>query len=352
MPGESGPPESSSPGLTTGHLGDPLREQRAFFAGEAVVSLEGHRVVSVSGADRQVWLNSLSSQLLLGLAPGITTESLILTPQGRVEHGWLMVDDGETSWLLVEPGRTTALLQWLERMVFRHRVTVTSHGETKRVFAYWAETLPGISHRPPEVIIWADPWPGVSAGGFSYSSGDHPGQEGKLHFVAVDKDSEAFANIPRAGMWALDAADIRSGRPRMAYEVDEKTLPHEVDWLRVAVHLDKGCYRGQETVAKVHNLGHPPRRLVLLHLDGSASAFPEAGSEVLLGEKTVGYVTRFVLDHEWGPIALALIKRSVPAENTLTVTSEGVSIAATQQVLVGVDAGRVKPPQFSRRPAP
>jgi folate-binding protein YgfZ len=338
--------------LATGHLGNPLAEQRAFFAGRAVVALPDHEVVAVSGPDRLVWLNSLSSQLLLGLAPGVTTESLILTPQGRVEHGWLMVDDGDTSWLLVEPGRVPALLAWLKRMVFRNSVTVSAEGEARRVFAYWGDSVPGVTFQPPEMIIWADPWPGVVSGGFAYSGPDHPGAGSALRFAAVAAHAtDPIPDTSRAGQWALDAADIRAGRPRLGSEVDDKTLPHEVDWLRSAVHLDKGCYRGQETVAKVHNLGHPPRRLVLLHLDGSASVIPEPGAEVVWGEKTVGYVTRAVLDYEWGPIALALVKRSVAGEDTLTVVSGGESIAATQQVLVAPDAGRVNAPGFSRRPS-
>lgn len=350
VPGEPGTPDSLVPGCATGHLGDPLREQRAFFSGAAVVSCVGFEVVSVFGPDRLAWLDTLSSQALAGVSPGVTAESLILTPQGRVEHGWLMVDDGDTSWLLVEPGRTATLMHWLERMVFRNNVAVTARGESYRVFAYWADSLDGVSHRPPETIVWADPWPGVVSGGFAYSGADHPGAGSRLHFVAVPaSSSDVFPGMSRAGMWALDAADIRTGRPRLSTEVDDKTLPHEVDWLRTAVHLDKGCYRGQETVAKVHNLGHPPRRLVLLHLDGSESVVPRAGSEVVVGEKTVGYVTRAVIDHEWGPIALALIKRSVPGEEPLTVLCEGIRIAATQEVLVAPDAGRVNAPHFSRR---
>ncbi len=122
--------------------------------------------------------------------------------------------------------------------------------------------------------------------------------------------------------------------------MDATTIPHEVDWLRSAVHLTKGCYRGQETVAKVHNLGHPPRRLVMLHLDGSEGVLPESGDSVSLGEKTVGRVTSAARHHELGPIALAVVKRSTDPAATLTVVSaEGTSIAAAQEVIVPPDAG-------------
>src|SRR5699024_12183905 len=77
------------------------------------------------------------------------------------------------------------------------------------------------------------------------------------------------ADLPCAGSLAAEALRIAAWRPRWETEVDERSIPHESDWLRSAVHLEKGCYRGQETVAKVHNRGHAPRRLTMLHLDGS-----------------------------------------------------------------------------------
>ena len=72
-----------------------------------------------------------------------------------------------------------------------------------------------------------------------------------------------------AGTWAYEALRIAAGRPRLGLDTDHRTIPHELGWIETAVHLSKGCYRGQETVARVHNLGHPPRRLVRLHLDGA-----------------------------------------------------------------------------------
>jgi folate-binding protein YgfZ len=111
----------------------------------------------------------------------------------------------------------------------------------------------------------------------------------KVHVVSIT--GVAASGIPLAGLLALEALRIAVWRPRFATEVDEKTIPHELDWLRTAVHLSKGCYRGQETVAKVHNLGYPPRRLVMLYLDGSNTVLPSGGDEVVLDEKTVGHVT-------------------------------------------------------------
>jgi tRNA-modifying protein YgfZ len=121
--------------------------------------------------------------------------------------------------------------------------------------------------------------------------------------------------------------------------VDAKSIPHELDWLRSAVHLSKGCYRGQETVAKVHNLGHPPRRLVLLQLDGSEGVLPSPGDEVALGDTAVGRVTSAGLHYELGPIALAVVKRTTDPAAVLTVNSAGTVLAAAQEVIVPPDAG-------------
>jgi tRNA-modifying protein YgfZ len=136
-------------------------------------------------------------------------------------------------------------------------------------------------------------------------------------------------------MWAHEALRIAAGRPRLGLDTDDRTIPHEVGWIEAAVHLSKGCYRGQETVARVHNLGHPPRRLVLLQLDGSEDRLPAPGSAVRLGDATVGFTGSAARHYEQGPIALALVKRTVPVEATL----QADGIAAAQEVIVPPDAG-------------
>jgi folate-binding protein YgfZ len=189
-------------------------------------------------------------------------------------------------------------------------------------------------------LIWVDPWSAVVAGGHQYALvGRHPGADWTYREILVERGTDRGTDLsafPASGTLALEALRIAAWRPRLAAEADEKTIPHELDWLRSAVHLNKGCYRGQETVAKVHNLGHPPRRLVLLHLDG---VVPAVASEVRSGDVVVGTVTSAGLHYELGPIALAVIKRSVdPTIDLVVDTADGV-IAAAQEVIVPPDAG-------------
>src|SRR5690606_2346275 len=206
-----------------------------------------------------------------------------------------------------------------------------------------ADRLVAAAVRPAETpVVWADPWAGVAVGGWQYAATDeHPGAEYAWVEAVVDAEGIAsLADEPLAGSLAAEALRIAAWRPRWAAEVDERTIPHEADWLRTAVHLNKGCYRGQETVAKVHNLGHPPRRLAMLHLDGSDSVLPENGDIVYDGDEEAGRITSAARHHELGPIALAVLSRRTPADHDLIVATGESRIAAAQEIIVPADAGR------------
>lgn len=330
------------------HYGNPLGEQRELAAGHAIVDLSDRDILSVSGPDRLSWLDSLTSQRLLGLEPGVAAETLLLDPSGRVEYAARVLDDGETTWLLMDAGTGAGFLAFLTKMRFMLRVEVRDRGEEFATIGTIGEPsahprLASVTAAPNGVpLAWLDPWRSIVAGGFQYAAiADHPAADWNYLEVLVERSRLAeLSTVPAAGTLALEALRIEAWRPRAATELDATTIPHEVDWLRSAVHLSKGCYRGQETVAKVHNLGHPPRRLVLLHLDGSEGVLPAAGDEVLLDGSPVGRVTAAALHHELGPIALAVVKRSASPDAALTVpTSDGPLMAAAQQIIVPPDAG-------------
>ncbi|WP_068251332.1 CAF17-like 4Fe-4S cluster assembly/insertion protein YgfZ [Janibacter corallicola] len=316
------------------HYGDPLREQRLLEEGLGVVDLSHRGVVTVTGPDRLSWLHTLTTQHLSDLPPHTSAETLVLTPKGKVEHDLHLVDDGERTWLTVEPGTAPALAEWLDSMRFMLRVEVADVTEE---YAVLGETI-GREGAPGEPPTWVDPWPGVVGDTALYGPPpeEHPGRFRPWREVVVPKGELAATVGDRelVGTWSAEALRIAAWRPRLGAETDHRTIVHEVDWLRTAVHLHKGCYRGQETVARVHNLGRPPRRIVFLHLDGSGHILPEVGAEIRLGEKTVGRITSRARHHEDGPIALAVIKRNTDVDADLLVEPD---IAAAQTVIVPRD---------------
>ena len=279
------------------HYGAISAEQRRLVDGGTFVDLSHRDVVTISGSDRLTWLHSLTTQFLENLAPGVATEVLLLSPQGRIEHGFSGIDDGETFWAHTEQGAGAPLVAFLERMKFFMRAEVSLATDEWAVIG-----LPGLTWRivPRSTLL--------------------------------DLPAELGAPV---GLWAWEALRIEAGLVRVGLDTDDRTIPNEVGLLGVAVHLDKGCYRGQETVARVHTLGRPPRRLVMLHLDGSVDHLPPHDSDVLHDGVRVGFVGTAARHHELGPIALAMVKRNVPVEAPLL--ADGV--AATQEVIVDPAAG-------------
>jgi folate-binding protein YgfZ len=300
------------------HYGDPFAEQRALAGRLGVVDRSHRGVLRVTGADRLSWLHNLTTQDLERLAPGVATEALVLSPQGHVEHHLTLTDDGSATWIHVEPGEAAALLDFLTSMRFMLRV------DPEDVTADCAV-----------LTVLGPDTPAGDLGGLRLDAGlgiDLIVARPELTAVVESLQSAGGA---LAGMWAYEALRIAAGRPRLGLDTDHRTIPHEVGWIETAVHLTKGCYRGQETVARVHNLGHPPRRLVLLHLDGSEDKLPSHGADVVLDGASVGFAGSAARHYELGPIALGLVRRTAPVDATFTVDG----IAAAQEVLVSPEAG-------------
>ena len=324
------------------HFGNPNIEQRNLAEGKAAVDLGARGIITVTGVDRLDWLHSLLSQNLKNLLPGVSAEALLLDPQGHIEQVIHFLDDGETSWLIVEAEGREALLAWLNKMIFRMRVEVADRSNDFAVLGHIGVGISQAHVSNGVQLIWQDPWPGVVTGGVRYSMARPAKWQWTESLVEVDKVAEALANFEKAGTLAYDALRIAAHRPRQLTEVDGKALPHEFDWMSTAVHMSKGCYRGQETVAKVHNLGHPPRRLTFLHLDGSGHFLPAAGDEIFVAgeERARGFVTVAAQHFESGPIALALLSRGVPEDAALIVRTETGDIDASQEVIVPASAGK------------
>ncbi|WP_406722655.1 folate-binding protein [Streptomyces althioticus] len=296
------------------HYGDLFREQRALADGTGFVDLSHRGVVTVSGAERLGWLHLLLTQHVQELPAHEATEALILSANGHIEHALYLVDDGETTWAHVEPGTQEALVAYLESMKFFYRVEVADRTEDVAVVHLPAGSIAEV---PEGAAVRETPY-------------------GRDLFLPRG-DLEKFARTagPAAGLLAYEALRVEQHRPRLGFETDHRTIPHELGWIGSAVHLQKGCYRGQETVARVQNLGKPPRRLVFLHLDGSEVHLPVPGTELRLADdgpdgRKIGFITTSVRHHELGPVALALVKRNVPVDARLLAGDT----AAAQETVV------------------
>ena len=324
------PAEGRDTGVAA-HYGDPYAEQRALDLAAGLVDRSNRGVLRITGPDRLGWLHSLTTQHLERLGPGGAAEALILSPQGHIEHHLTLTDDGTATWVHVEPGTAADLLAFLESMRFMLRV------EAADVSAEYAVlTLLG-----PDADV---PLPDAAAAAIRGAFGiDVLVDRGRLEAAAAGLREQGLA---LAGLQAYEALRIAAHRPRFGLDTDHRTLPHEVGWIESAVHLDKGCYRGQETVARVHNLGHPPRRLVFLHLDGSEDRLPGHNDPVELDGAAVGFVGSTARHYVLGPIGLALVKRTTPVDATLLAGG----VPAAQEVVVPPDAGGNVKVTLKRRP--
>ncbi|OBH87681.1 folate-binding protein YgfZ [Mycobacterium sp. E2989] len=326
-------PEAGPDAGAVWHYGDPLGEQRAAETDAVVIDRSHRAVLTLTGGERQKWLHNISTQHVSDLPDGTSTQNLSLDGQGRVEDHWIQTELGGTTYLDTEPWRGEPLLDYLRKMVFWSDVApaaadlaVLSLLGPRLADGAVLDAL-GLDDLPAELT--AAP---LAGGGFVRRMPGAPADEIELDLLVPRADSAAWqdrlvqAGLRHAGVWAYEAHRVAALRPRLGVDTDERTIPHEVGWIGAAVHLDKGCYRGQETVARVHNLGRPPRMLVLLHLDGSVER-PATGDPVLAGGRAVGRLGT-VVDHvDLGPVALALLKRGVPADTELA-TGPQASVAA------------------------
>ncbi|MBB6118282.1 YgfZ/GcvT domain-containing protein [Nocardiopsis algeriensis] len=316
------------------HYGDPAHEGRAIERSSAWVDRSNRDVVRVSGPDRLNWLNDLTSQLTKDLAPGTATEALVLDNRGHLRHHLSLVEDGEAVWIHTEPGQGAELARFLDSMRFMLRVEVEDLGGSRSVLTVLGPQRASVieSVAPEDTPVRA--------------AEDQTDLFVPSERLVETAEALTAAGARPAGMWPYEAHRIEHHRVRPGLDTDERTIPHEVDWVGRAVHLEKGCYPGQETVARVHNLGRPPRRLVMLHLDGTAERLPAVGSPIELDGRAIGRVGSSARHHELGPIALGVVKRTAPVDADLVVDG----IAAGQEVVVDPDTGANARITLRRRP--
>lgn len=337
VPGAVAGPPGSADAAVAWHYGDPLGEQRAAVERVAIVDRSHRFVIAMTGKERLTWLHTISSQHVANLGDGRSAENLDLDLNGRVLNHFVLTELDGTVWIDAEAARGPELLSFLQKMVFwadakpvaapdyavlsllgpKAESLIETLGVSALPDIYAAVALPGGG------FIRRMPWPTADSFDLLVPRADLTTWWTRLRAAGAEA----------AGSWTFEALRVVALRPRIGLDTDDRTIPHEANWIGGieefgAVHLNKGCYRGQETVARVHNLGKPPRHLVLLHLDGSADGRPEPGDPVTAGGRAVGVVGTVVDHYELGPIALALIKRNIPADTQLVAGPCAASIDA------------------------
>jgi len=274
------------------HYGDPLREQRWLEAGTGTVDLANREVFRITGAARAAYLNLLGTAKLDELAPGRSASTFLLDPQGHILFFAALVETGEEIWGWTEPGCGAGLTDHLNRMRFRMDVDAQL--------------------REDMGVVWIG------------SPSDWPCREGTPNclggaeaFIPRTETESVMARGNPVGLWAYTARRIAAGVVRIGVDTDSRTLPNELGVPSENLDLGKGCYPGQETVARVYNVGAPPRRLVRLHFDGSEERFLDPLTPLTLDGVPVGRLGSMAYHHELGPIGLSLIKRETDDDTTL-----------------------------------
>lgn len=315
------------------HFGDPSGEQASLAAGEGSVDLSHRGVLRITGEDRLTWLNSISSQKIDELSPRTSALNLILTPHGHVEHELHCIEDGEALWLIVEGDQVSAILAYLESMKFMAQIEIAD--VSKQYSVIWEPTHDLDQSGLPTWLM-----PSFFAAGTMADTGESKGGDpakyvpkrpaflvGREVIVPAEQAlARMTATGSPAGSWALEALRTAAAVPRFGFETDHRTLPHEVGWLGAGVHLEKGCYRGQEAVARVHNLGRPPRCLVMLYLDGIDEELPKHGATVTIEAEEVGWIASTARHFERGPIATAVLKSKFAVPGEVDVENSRASV--------------------------
>ena len=271
-------------------------------------SITSHRreieLIDVSGEEASSYLQGQISADVEALAPGDAAWSMILQPTGRLDAWFRLVRTDDGFRCLVEGGAGAVMLARLERFKLR----------TKIVFDLRTVATRSLRASSPEAL--------AAVGGIDVGFGRDHGVE-LLDVDAGAGPDLAGLDVIEIDAEAFEAARIRAGRPRMGAELDDRTIPAEVGIVDASASFTKGCYTGQELVARMDSRGaEPPRSLRLVTFDGGAVP-PAAGTLLVSGGAEVGAVTSSAGDAA-GVVALALVKRSA---SQLTIAEvDGVEV--------------------------
>jgi folate-binding protein YgfZ len=240
-------------------------------AGSAFVDVSSWRIAGVAGSDARRWLNDLVSAELSAVVPGRTVPALLLAPTGGIRAAFVVAEHDGELLLVQDPDQPTGVAELLAPYVLSSDVTVADRSGSLLLLAF-----PSLDRVPeiPGTSTWT---PSILGSGADLVAS--PGERDRI--VADLGEGFAQASSPELEAWR-----VREGIPRVGIDTVDGDLPQEAG-LDHAVSFDKGCFVGQEAVAKMRNRGHP-RRLVL---PVTAEAAVAAGDVVLADGDETGSIT-------------------------------------------------------------
>lgn len=266
------------------------------------------------GPDAISFLQGIVSQDIKGLSPGQAARSFLLQPRGKLDALLWVLRDADRVGIVTDATHQGVAIASLSR--WRLRVDVEFHEDRRPVLDVWgpSDRVPGASGG------WRDGQGTLVAELRAQPvrrriiAGRNPPQMEQLGTVPIDRA-------------AVDAFRVEAGEPRMGIDVDGRTIPQETGLVPEAVSFTKGCFLGQELVARIDSRGRVNRHLRAIRMLGPA--VPPPGARVSHGAKVVGELTTVAASpvHQ-APIALALIRREAPPGTRVTVTWEGARAEA------------------------
>jgi len=284
---------------------------------EGVVAVDRPDLATIAlrGADVLRYLHAVCTQDTAGLRQGDAAEALLLSPKGRIEFAFRLAVLADGVLLDTDGDAAPALAERLARFVFRYDVTVAEPAKgAVSLLGQGADSALALASVPgsPGLVVHR------TAVGVDLVGPDAPGAAASIERAGVA--------VGPAELWEL--VRVERGLPRAGRELTDDVLAEEAGLLGSHVHLDKGCYPGQETVARVHNLGQVQRRLAGLRFGpGGPGGLPAPPTDLVTDDGRRAGQLRSVVDHpELGPIGLAYVRRVVEPGRLVWTIHRGATL--------------------------
>ncbi|MEE9275513.1 MAG: glycine cleavage T C-terminal barrel domain-containing protein [bacterium] len=318
------------------HFGDPGEEHRACRAGAVLIDLSHRGKLRFSGSDAAEFLHGMLSNRVSDLAAGEGSYSTFLTRQGKIVSDLTLYRTEEDIAADLPPGMAPRLAEALDAYIIMEQIEVEDRTESLAALgAFGPGARAGLAAAGLEV-------PGLPEHGHIERKGVRiarelwTGEEGYLLTTPAGEaeglwDALAGAGLRPAGLAAFETLSLEAGVPLYGKDMSEAVNPMQAGLELRAIDFEKGCYLGQEVVAKIKYLGQVNRGLVGIRIEGDA--VPEGNAKVLFGEEEVGALTRAALSPTEGKVlALAYLHRRAMAPGTKVGVRLGEAEAAGEVV--------------------